>query len=99
MYCRNIVCSKCVIVNILHTGDIIIIIMIIIIIVVIIKGLSWEMTCTIYCNHRIAATLYTVETVYSRCIMVNILHKGDIIIIIIIMCAVRNFARNFELRV
>ena len=84
-------------VNILHKGDIIIIIIIIII-------LSWEITCTTYCNHRTAATLHTVERVCSRCIMVNIVHKGDmmmmiIIIIIIITRAVRNFARNFEFRV
>ena len=57
-----------------------------------------NITCAINCNHRIAATLYTLETclfkVYED-IIINTLHKGggddvyndddDIIIIIIII--------------
>jgi hypothetical protein len=51
------------------------VIIIIIIIIIIIDGNS--ITCTINCNHTIAATLYTIETwfVAGTYILVNTLHK------------------------
>jgi uncharacterized membrane protein YciS (DUF1049 family) len=50
---------------------IIIMIMIIIVIIIIITFTPGNnMTCTIYFNHRIAATLFTLETWFFRCVIV-----------------------------
>lgn len=40
-----------------------------------------NITCTTYCNRRTAVTLYTLETVCSKYAIVNILYRGEKIVI------------------